>query len=88
VTARIGRERVPEQLALASLLVQIDRLARPSERRSLLAAVTDTYGAAVPERRARVLGALLAEAEAVEARARRRSARSELAAWVPVVRRR
>jgi hypothetical protein len=66
--------------------VQITRLAHPAERRGLLAAVTDTHGAAVPERRAQVLRALLAEAEAIEARARGGPVGAELAEWVPVVR--
>jgi hypothetical protein len=86
VLVRIGSERTAEEFYLGALLVQIDRLARPAVRRSLLAAVHDTYGAAVPARRARVLRALLAEARADEAHGRRRAAQAELAVWVSVAR--
>ena len=82
----IGPVPEPEQLALASLRVQIGRLARPGRRGGLLAAVEDAYGAAVPARRARVLRALLAEAESAEAAPGSPFTRTELTAFIPVAR--
>jgi hypothetical protein len=86
VIVRVGPVPEPEQLALASLLVEIGRLARPGRRRGLLAAVEDAYGAAVPARRARVLRALLAEAEAAEAAPGSPFTPAELAVFGPVAR--
>lgn len=84
MVVRIGRARGPEPFALACLLVQIDRLGRPVQR-GFLAAVEDTYGEAIPSRRAGVLRALLAEARTIEAAARERSDGAALAALLPIV---
>jgi hypothetical protein len=86
VLVRVGPVPEPEQRALAALLAEIGRLARPGRRRGLLAAVEDAYGAAVPARRARVLRALLAEAEAAEPAPWTPLTAAELAAFVPVAR--
>jgi len=51
-----------------------------------MAAVEDGYGAAVPARRARVLRALLVEAETAEAAPVSPFTRTELAAFIPVAR--
>jgi hypothetical protein len=71
VTARIGAERTNEARALGCFLVRVDRIPRAAERRGLLCALTDVYGAVLPERRARVLLALCAEARSAAERARR-----------------
>jgi hypothetical protein len=84
VIARVRRARTPEAFALACLLVQIGRLAGPAQRRGLYASVWDAYGAAVPSRRARVLRALLAEAETLEASTLERSVPARLDELVPV----
>ena len=83
---RVGPVPEPEQRALASLLVEVGRLARPARRRGLPAAVEDAYGAAVPARRARVLRALLAEAAAAETAPGSPFTPAEFAAFVPVAR--
>ena len=83
---RVGAERTGEQLALASLLVYVERLARPAQRRGLLDAIWDTYGAGVPSRRARILRSLLAEARDAEAAAWQRSVLTPLADLRPVAR--
>ena len=83
---RIGADTCAEQRALACLLVQVGRLARPARRRQLLDAVWDTFGVGVPSRRAAVLRALLAEAEHADAAARHRSVQVELTSLPPVAR--
>jgi hypothetical protein len=61
-------------------------LNRAAVQRRLMAAVVDTYGAAVPSRRAKVLRALLAEAETAQAQEFGSASRQDLAALVPVAR--
>jgi hypothetical protein len=80
VIVRVGAELTQEQFALANLLVYVERLARPAQRRGLFDAIWDTYGAGVPSRRVRILRALLAEARDAEAAAWQRSAQTALAA--------
>jgi hypothetical protein len=86
VIVRVGAEPTREQLALASLLVYVERLARPAQRRGLLDGIWDTYGAGVPARRVGILRALLAEARDAEAAAWQRSARTALADLTTVAR--
>jgi hypothetical protein len=86
VIVRIGTEANAEQRALAGVLVRVERLARPGQRRQLLEAVWDTYGAGVPARRARILRALLAEARDAETVAWQRSVQTPLADLRPVAR--
>jgi hypothetical protein len=84
VTVRIGTETNAEQRALAGVLVRVERLARPAQRRQLIEAIWDTYGIGVPSRRATILRSLLAAAEHAEAAAWRWSAQAELTSLAPV----
>jgi hypothetical protein len=57
---------------------------RPAQRRQLLEAVWDTYGVGVPSRRAKILRALLVEAEHAEAAMWRWSAQADITSLAPV----
>lgn len=71
---RVGAERGPEAFALACVLAAAARLPGPRRRRALLRAAADAARAATPDERRDRLLELLADAEAVEAADRRRTA--------------